>query len=251
MNDYLNSYNEFAEVYDLFMEEVDYKAWCNYVVDIFNLYGVKPVRILDTACGTGNITIPMSALGYEMWGLDISGDMLTIAENKARKLKQKIKFLNQDMANMELKEKYEAVLCMCDGVNYIADFIDLEAYFKKVHKNLEEKGIFIFDISSYYKLRNILGSNTFHEEKNNMHYIWNNNFDESSDTVEMELIFFIPCGGLYRKFRESHLQRAYTTEGLYQLLEKVGFEEIRVFDAFNFNEPNESSERIFFSALKG
>ncbi|MHB1393818.1 MAG: class I SAM-dependent DNA methyltransferase [Clostridia bacterium] len=246
----MRSYNEFAEVYDLFMEDVDYKAWSRYVKEIFDLYVIKPGRILDTACGTGNITIPLSLLGYELWGLDLSGDMLSIAESKARASKQKIRFLNQDMIQMNLKEKFDAVLCMCDGVNYIHDEKGLSDYFSAVYKILNKKGIFIFDISSYNKIRNILGNNTFHEEKNNKHYIWNNNFDESSDTVEMDLIFFVPQGSLYRKFEEHHVQKAHKCEQLLMLLEKAGFENIRIFEEFSFNKPTDYSDRIFFSAIK-
>ncbi|KUO71782.1 MAG: hypothetical protein APF77_18715 [Clostridia bacterium BRH_c25] len=247
----MSSYFEFAEVYDLFMEDVDYKSWCRYIEEIFELYGIKPGRVLDTACGTGNITIPMSLSGYQMWGLDLSGDMLSIAESKARASKKKIRFLNQDMTRMNLREKFEAVLCMCDGVNYIQNEEDLKNYFDTVYRNLEKKGVFIFDISSYNKIRHILGNNTFHEEKNNKHYIWNNNFDETSEIIEMELIFFVPQGGLYRKFEEHHVQKAYKWEYLSELLKNAGFEDIRVFDGFSFNKPGEDSERIFISAIKG
>ncbi len=246
----MGSYNEFAEVYDLFMEDVDYKACCKYIEEIFDLYGIKPKRVLDTACGTGNITIPMALSGYEMWGLDISEDMLSIAESKARASKQKLKLLNQDMVQMNLNGKFEAVLCMCDGVNYILDEEGLINYFASVYKTLEQKGIFIFDISSYDKIRFVLGNNTFYEEKNNKHYIWNNNYDEASETVEMELIFFIPQGSLFRKFEEQHIQKAHKWEYLAELLEKSGFEEIRVFDGFSLKEPNKKSERIFFAAMK-
>lgn len=246
----MNSYNEFAEVYDLFMEDVDYKAWCKYIEDILNQYGIKPKRILDTACGTGNITIPLAIAGYEMWGLDISEDMLSIAESKARALKQKIKFLNQDMTQMNLKEKFQAVLCMCDGVNYIHDEDDLVNYFDSVYKSLDRKGIFIFDISSYNKIHCILGNNTFYEEKNNKHYIWNNNFDEASATIEMDLVFFVPEGSLYRKFEEQHVQKAYECEYLAELLKKAGFEDIKFFEGFSFNKPDENTDRIFFSAMR-
>ena len=64
------------------MEEIDYKAWCRYVESIFDIYGIMPVKILDTACGTGNITIQMSKSGYDVWGLDISSDMLAVAKIK-------------------------------------------------------------------------------------------------------------------------------------------------------------------------
>ena len=246
----MNCYNVLAELYDMFMEEIDYKAWCRYVEDIFKSCGIRPARVLDTACGTGNITIQMSKSGYNLWGLDISADMLTVAENKARAAKQKITFLNQDMTKMNLKEKFDAVLCMCDGVNYINDEEALKNYFKLVYERLEDIGIFIFDISSYYKIKYIIGNNTFYEEKNNKHYIWNNNFDEKSETVEMDLIFFIPEEGLYRKFSEYHVQKAYRSEYLVKLLKSTGFEEVSCFDGFSFDKPEEKSERIFFAAIK-
>jgi hypothetical protein len=154
------------------------------------------------------------------------------------------------MTQMNLREKYQAILCMCDGVNYIIEEDELRNYFDSVYKNLEQKGIFIFDISSYDKIRNTLGDYTFHEEKNNKHYIWNNNFDEDSDIIEMDLIFFVPKGELYRKFEEHHIQKAYKWEYLSELLEKTGFEQIRVFEDFKFNKPDENSDRIFFSAIK-
>lgn len=246
----MGTYDEFAEVYDLFMEDVNYIAWCTYIEEIFGLYGIKPKRVLDTACGTGNITIPMSLSGYEMWGLDISEEMLSIAESKARASRQKLRLLNQDMTQMDLKGKFEAVLCMCDGVNYILDEEGLKGYFDSVYKILDKKGVFIFDISSYNKIRFTLGNNTFYEEKNNKHYIWNNNFDEASESVQMDLVFFIPEGSLFRKFEEQHIQRAYKQEYLVELLKRSGFEEIKVFAAFGFKKPAENSERLFFAAIK-
>lgn len=246
----MSFYSGFAELYDLFMEEIDYKAWCGYVEGIFERYGIMPAKILDTACGTGNITIQMSKSGYDLWGLDISSDMLAVAENKARSEKQKIRFLNQDMTKMDLNEKFDAVLCMCDGVNYINDEEALNNYFRLVYKSLADRGVFIFDISSYYKIKCILGNNTFYEEKNNRHYIWNNNFNEETDTIEMELVFFVPQDGLYRKYTEYHVQKAYKCEYLEKALQKSGFNEVSCYDGFRFARPDEKSERIFYAARK-
>ena len=66
----------------------------------------------------------------------------------------------------------------------------------------------------------------------------------------MDLIFFVPEEGLYRKFSEYHIQKAYRNEYLVKLLKSTGFEEVSCFDGFSFNKPKEESERIFFAALK-
>lgn len=244
------SYNELALYYDILMEDVDYKRWSEFVLEIAEYFSIKPHMILDTACGTGNITIPLAQKGFKMWGIDLSKDMLSIAENKARKLKQKITFLNQDMQNIIINERFDCILSMCDGVNYITDRKGLTGFFNSAYKLLNEKGILIFDISSYGKLRYILGNNSFYNEKYNIHYIWNNNYNEEDDTVDMDLVFFVPEGSLYRKFEEHHIQKAYKNDELEKLLAETGFSRIEAFEAFNLNKPDENSERVFFAAVK-
>lgn len=246
----MNSYQHMAALYDILMDEVDYEAWALYITDIFQKYGLTPEWVLDAACGTASLTIPLAQKGYRMWGLDISADMLSVAEQKARASKLKINFLNQDMTRLRLNERFDAVICMCDGVNYITEEADLKKFFKSVFEVLKEKGIFIFDISSYNKLRYTLGNNLFYEEKNNIHYIWNNSFDESSETVEMSLVFFTPHGQFYEKFEEYHVQKAYVIHYLKDILADTGFSGIKAFEAFGFDDPDEDSERVFFVALK-
>lgn len=245
------SYNELAYYYDILMEDVDYGLWSDYIVELYNYYGVKPQKILDTACGTGNITIPMAKKGYTMWGVDLSTDMLSIAQNKADKQKQKIRFLNQDMSQLRINDKFDSVLCMCDGVNYIIEEKAVLSFFKNVYERLADGGLFIFDISSRYKLSTILGNNSLYQEKNNINYIWNNNYDEKKSLVEMYLVFFVPENEeLYRRFEEEHVQKAYDAEYLTNLLQRQGFGDISVFDEFSFEKPGEKSERIFFAARK-
>lgn len=246
----VESYNELAHYYDVLMYDVDYENWIAYILSIFKKEGFEPQKILDTACGTGNITIPMSKLGYRMTGVDLSSDMLAIAESKARQNKQNIKFYNQDIACLNINENYDAVLCMCDGVNYIIEEEKLQSYFNLVYQRLEKQGIFIFDISSYNKLNTLLGNNILFEEKDNIYYIWENQFDENDHTLEMHLTFFAPDKGLYRKFEEWHLQKAYQQADLKKALEKAGFSKICSYDFMNFKNADDNSERIAFVAIK-
>jgi ubiquinone/menaquinone biosynthesis C-methylase UbiE len=172
----MESYYYLAEYYDMLMDDVDYEGWCSFIEEVFNTYELHPHNILDTACGTGNITIPMSQKGYNLWGVDISEEMLTIAENKARNKKLNIKFVKQNMTELELNKSFDTVLCMCDGVNYIVEEEALFKYFNIVYNMINTKGIFIFDISSSYKLSNILGNNTLFQEKDNYCYVWENSY---------------------------------------------------------------------------
>ena len=76
-------YNHFAYIYDVLMDDVDYSGWVDYIERILKIYGVKPARIVDLACGTGNITIMLKARGYDVIGIDQSEDMLSVAKDKA------------------------------------------------------------------------------------------------------------------------------------------------------------------------
>ncbi len=246
----MNSYQHMADLYDQLMDEVDYEAWAAYVTGIFSRYERTPQKILDAACGTGNLTLPLAGKGFRMWGLDLSAEMLAVAEQKAREARLKIRFLNQDMAKLQLNERFDAVTCMCDGVNYITEEAELQCFFKSVFDLLEPNGIFVFDISSEYKLRHILGDNVFYEEKNNIHYIWNNNFIESNETVEMDLVFFVPQGQLFKKLEEHHTQKVYAVDRLKCFLAHAGFSGIEAFKAFSFDAPEAESDRVFFAASK-
>lgn len=246
----MESYYYLAEYYDMLMDDVDYNGWCSFIEDILNDYDCQPQNILDTACGTGNITIPMALKGYNLWGVDISEEMLTIAENKARNKKLNIKFVKQNMTDLELNKSFDAVLCMCDGVNYIIDEEALFKYFRTVYNMMNTKGIFIFDISSSYKLSNILGNNTLFQEKDDYCYIWENNYFEDEELLEMRLNFFIPQQDMYKRMEEYHVQKAYSEEYLVKLLAESGFQNIKTYDDMKLIKPNCKSERIFFAAQK-
>ncbi len=246
----MNQYNDFAKVYDALMYDFDYDKWVLYINDIFKKSNVKPDNILETACGTGQITVRLSKMGYKMTGVDISENMLSIAESKARIQRQKIKFLNQDMTQLDLNQKFDSILCMCDGINYIVEEKKLQNFFKTVFEKLNDNGIFIFDISSMYKFRNMIGNNTFYNEKDGICYVWDNEFDEINNVIDMELVIFVPEGKLFKKIEEHHVQKAYDIEYIKSQLMKTGFKYINVFSDFDFNDLNELSDRMFFSVLK-
>lgn len=246
----VDQYCGFAYLYDRLMEDVDYEDWANYVEKVMVQNRNKPQKILEIACGTGNVTIPLAKKGYNILGLDISKDMLMIAKNKALEDNINILFIEQDMIDLEVEEKFDCILSMCDGINYIVDINDLRKVFQGVYNALDDGGVFIFDISSYYKIKNILGNNTFGENLEDICYLWENYFDEGSNTIEMDLTFFIQDGKYYKKEEEYHVQRAYEVEEIIKILNQLDFKDIKVYDGFTFDSPKDNSERIFFVAKK-
>ena len=148
-------YGEFADIYDR-LQDIDYDSFVKYYEQIFTRLGLKPSLVLDLACGTGNITLPMAGLGYDMIGVDLSEEMLGIASEKARENNFDILFLNQDMTEFELYGTVDAIVCSLDGVNYLTCDGEVEALFALVKNYLNPGGLFIFDIFSVFILKAIL-----------------------------------------------------------------------------------------------
>ena len=244
----MNSYTDFASVYDSLMKkDVDYEKWADYIENLFDLLGVNPSLVCDVACGTGNITIPLARRGYDMTGVDVSESMLNIAREKSEGLN--ILYLNQSMTKIDLYGTMGAFLCMIDGVNYCLSPKSLLAFFTKIKSCFMDEGApFIFDISSEYKLKKIIGSNTFVHAGKDVFYTWQNRYIESKSLSDMFLTFFVKEGTSYRRFEERHLQRAWKTEELVHLLQKAGFEKIDTFGELSFDKPKKREERIVFVA---
>ncbi len=248
----MDQYREFAFVYDELMDDVDYENWIDYIEKIIKKEDAKVQNILELACGTGNITIPLAKKNYDIAGIDISDEMLNVARTKAEKQNIELVLLEQDISELDFDvTNLDCVLCACDGFNYITYDEDLENVFSKTYELLKEEGIFIFDISSFYKLSTILGDNMYGENRENVSYMWQNYFDDEQNLVEMELTFFVADeGGKFDKYEEVHLQRAYTEEEIIKMLNKAGFSKIKVYGDFTFESPSEDSERIFFICRK-
>ena len=98
----MSAYESFARVYDMFMDNIPYKEWCNYLTGLLKEYEVDDGLVLELGCGTGNATRLLSDAGYDMIGVDNAPDMLEIALEKKEEEGQDILYLCQDMREFEL-----------------------------------------------------------------------------------------------------------------------------------------------------
>ena len=221
----MEQYRDFAFVYDELMNEVDYNGWVKYIEDIIKNENAQVQNILELACGTGNLTIPLTKKNYDIAGIDISEEMLSVAREKAEKEGVELVLLQQDIAELDFDvPNLDCILCACDGFNYLTYDDELESVFEKSYELLKDDGVFIFDISSYYKLSTILGNNMYVENREDVAYMWQNYFDSEENVVEMELAFFIKEeDGRFTRFEEVHQQRAYTEKEVLKMLKKAGF----------------------------
>jgi SAM-dependent methyltransferase len=245
----MEAYTSFAQVYDTFMDNIPYEEWSKYIIGLLKDYHVDNGLILDLGCGTGSLTELMAKAGFDMIGVDNAEEMLDIAMEKKYESELDILYLLQDMREFELYGTVRAVISICDSLNYILEEEELLQVFKLVNNYLDPGGIFIFDLNTVYKYEQILGESVIAENREECSFIWDNYYHKDETINEYDLTLFIKEEeDMYRKFEETHYQKAYELDTVVKLLEKAGMELLEVYDAFSKKPPKANSERIYIIA---
>ena len=153
-------YSDFAAVYDRMMHDVDRDAWIKYLDEFLREANAKDV--LECACGTGANAIRLHQLGYRVAASDISPEMLSKArQNAVLSGAKEILFLCQDLRKLTVHRPIDAILCICDGVNYLTTVKDVRSFFAHVYRCLKPGGVLLFDLSSAYKFRVVQRADDF------------------------------------------------------------------------------------------
>lgn len=281
------SYGSFAEVYDELMDNVPYREWADFLVSLFQEYGIFPPAqnleagycekdvkrlnsgayenagelqknlaaekgtVLDLGCGTGTLTLLLSKAGYDMIGVDNSEEMLAIAREKSE---GEILYLLQDMREFELYGTVGAVCSVCDSLNYILKEEELVQVFSLVNNYLYPGGVFVFDFNTVYKYKMVIGDATIAENREDCSFIWENYYHEEEEINEYDLTVFVRRGqekggeALFRRFSETHFQRGYTLEQMKAALAAAGLEFVKALDGDGHGEVTPESERIYVVA---
>lgn len=245
----MNAYGGFAGVYDLLMDDFDYPAWADYYLRL--VAAAQPKTICDCACGTGSLTVEFAKRGLRLIGADISREMLEVAAEKARKNGVQVQLVCQDMCRLQLPKPVDALICGCDGVNYLTSDKRVAAFFAAAHGAIRPGGMLAFDISSRHKLIDVMGNAFFGEERDEAAYLWQNSVE--GDLVNMDITFFIREAGeeeLYRRVTENHRQRAHDPLVLKRMLEEASFTDVKIYGDRTLAAPGSEEMRVHISAVR-
>ena len=245
------SYSYFARVYDLLTENVEYSRRADYICSLLSENGINGGLLLDVACGTGSLSVEMSKRGFDVTGVDISREMLCEAQNKMYESGENILFLCQDMRYLDLFGTVDCAVCTLDSLNHLTSEEDLLKAFKSVSLFLEDGGIFIFDMNTPYKHREILADNSFVYELDDLFCVWRNSLCDDGVIVEINLDFFEKSEGEdYKRYSESFSEKAYGSDIVNNLLKQADLTLVSQYKELSFNAPDVETQRTVFVARR-
>ena len=246
----MGAYEALAASYDRLTNDVDYEATVNFYEEILRQEGLKPRTAVDLACGTGSVAAILARRGLRVTAVDMSEEMLTVAQQKTAEMENPPRFLCQPLQRLWLDRGVDLAVCALDSLDYITNPAYCAEAIRRIYKALNPGGIFIFDVNTPEKLRAMDGQ-VFLDEDYDVYCVWRGEFDEASNICSYGMDLFQRRGGLWQRSFEEHREYAYSREQLTEYLRAAGFTHIGVYADRLFEAPREGEQRIYFKARKG
>lgn len=248
-----DGYHIFARYYDALTANVDYAGRAAYFSDLIRKHAPNLMGglLLDLACGTGSLSFCLAELGFDVVGADASAEMLSEAMRKRGENGQEILFLCQSMCALDLYGTVDVTVCALDSLNHLADTKSLEDAFARVALFTNPGGLFLFDVNTVYKHREILANHTFVYEAQDVFCTWQNHWHPADDRINILLDFFAeqPDGG-YIRYTEQFSERIFSHEILCRCLRDNGFALLAVYGDDTVCAPHAATQREIYVAQK-
>ena len=240
----MSGYGVLSAFYDRLMADNAYEQRADYLLPLMAKHGrPHPEMLLDLACGSGNLTIPLAQRGVEMIGVDGSADMLAEAQAKPTTAQTPVLYLQQDMRELDLYGTVSGAVCAMDGLNHLCRTADLAVVMQRLGLFIEPDGLLIFDANTPYKHRQVLGDNAFVFEEEDFLCVWRNHLLSRTCEVDMQLDFFVDNGDGYDRYEDHIRERAYSLSTWHRLLQEAGFELLAVYGDMTTEPPGDEEER--------
>ena len=243
-----DAYTALARCYDRLTDDVDYGKWADYVERHFR-GAERPVRrVTELGCGTGSLARLLARRGYAITAVDLSPDMLAVADQKCAGLG--VRFVCQDMSRLALLEPADAVLSCLDSVNYVTRPAALRRTFRRAYQALAPGGLFLFDVKTPAALEGA-GGQSYLDEDEDLFCVWRGDYSPKRRVCGYGLDLFVrEADGSWSRAGEYHEEYAYTPEELDGFLREAGFSNIKVYGDKTMRAPKEGAQRVFFVAGK-
>lgn len=246
----MDAYRELAKSYDRLTNDVDYRGTVEFYFEILKREGLSPRTAVDLACGTGSVTALLAERGLEVLGVDLSEEMLTMAQQKTAGMENAPRFVCMPLQELALPRGVDLAVCALDSLDYITEPANCREAIRRVYRALNPGGIFIFDVNTPEKLRAMDGQ-VFLDEDDDVYCVWRGEFDESTNICSYGMDLFQREGRQWNRSFEEHREYAYSRDQLTGYLKEAGFTHIEVYADRLFCQPRQGEQRIYLKARKG
>lgn len=240
------SFGPVAVHYDRLMDTIPYRMWTSYLLLLFAMQGVRPKKLLDVCCGTGNMCELLDDEGFRMTGFDLSEEMIDQARFKARTAMKEIRYEVADAAEVDLGETFDAAYSFFDSLNYITDPEHLQKAIERVAAHLTSGCSFIFDLNTAYAFEERMFDQQNLKANAPLRYKWKGNWNPETRIIRVDMKFWAEG----EPFTETHVQRAYSDEEIRAMLKKAGFGKIQCFHSYTLEKPRETTDRVHYTCIK-
>lgn len=245
----MNSYERFAEVYDELMTDIPYAEYVEWIQSHAPAQSYK--NLLDIGCGTGTIALLLHQAGYNVSGIDLSEEMLSIASARMDVNGITIPLYAMSMDELEGFSDLDVAIIPIDSINYVKEEHQVIETLDRVFQSLRTGGQLFFDVHSLHKMDETFLDGPFTYDNGEISYVWHTESGEYPYSVYHQMTFFVQtANGLYERFDEEHFQRTFANEQYTKWLKEIGFSHVEVTADWVNNQPTEESERIFIRAVK-
>lgn len=231
------AYSSIAKFYNRLADR-DYDAYYEFVKNDIKGY------VVELGAGAGRFTAKYIDKASAAVLVDSSGEMLNELSANLKKYRLKSQVILANANEFTPLKKADTVLAVCDVFNYVED---IDGIIEKISAYIKPNGTLIFDISSSYKLKEIIGNNVFFEDYDDVTYLWTNML--ADDSVTMDITVFERDGEVYRRADETGVQYVIERESVEKALIKYGYE-FTVVDADDLGSARDNSLHLLFVAHK-
>ncbi|MGN7476717.1 methyltransferase domain-containing protein [Solibacillus silvestris] len=245
----MSSYERFAEVYDELMTDIPYAEYVEWIQSFAPAQSYK--NMLDIGCGTGTLALLLQEAGYNVSGIDLSEDMLSVASARMNAAGIAMPLFAMSMDELEGFSNLDVAIIPIDSINYVKEEQNVIETLKRIFESLREGGQLFFDVHSLFKMDEIFLDGPFTYDDGEISYVWHTEPGEAPHSVYHQMTFFVQTeDGLYERFDEEHFQRTFAYEQYVKWLKEIGFSQIEVSADWTNDQPADENERIFIRAVK-
>ncbi len=245
----------YSQYYDLIYKDKQYKAEAEYINSLILEHKKDTKEILELGCGTGRYTELFCDFGYSVHGVDMSLEMLRIAEQRRIGREDRLRFTHSKIQDLDMDKKFDVIVALFHVMSYQTSNEDLIKAFQVARKHLVDGGLFIFDF--WYGpavLTNppVVRVKRLENEKIKITRIAEPTIYPQYDIVDVNYDIFIEDKEENKiiEIKELHKMRYFFDTGLEMICNMVGFQIMNKFEWLTYKSPDLGSWYVVWETRK-